>query len=159
MTTRAFTGFHMALCVGGFFGVIIAVNITLAVIANTTWSGLIVNNGYVASQEYNGVLARAREQQALGWQSELVHADGSLDFTITRRDGGAIEGLDVRAKITRPTHENEDVDVAFARAPNGRYLARPSLGAGQWIVDVVAIHSSGTTHRRIFRLWVEPTKV
>ncbi|VAW12325.1 Type cbb3 cytochrome oxidase biogenesis protein CcoH [hydrothermal vent metagenome] len=152
MSRRQFTGFHMALCIGGFFGTIIAVNITLAVFANATWSGLIVRNGYVASQQYNDVLAQARNQQALGWKADLRIKDGRLDFDISDRNGEKILGLDVRARIGRPIHENEDIDITFLPAAGGGYVASPQLGDGQWGVDLIADDGNGTRFRRIFKL-------
>ena len=48
---REFTGWHMAITMIAFFGVIISVNLTMAILASSTWTGLIVKNGYVASQD------------------------------------------------------------------------------------------------------------
>ena len=45
--TRTFTGWHMAVITISFFAVIIAVNLTLAVFASTSWTGLVVANSYV----------------------------------------------------------------------------------------------------------------
>lgn len=152
MKPRKFTGYHMALCIGGFFGIIIAVNLTLAFFANATWSGLIVKNGYVASQEYNDVLAQAREQEARGWNVELALEDGQLGLDVADRSGAEIEGLKVRARIGRPTHENDDIDVTFSPAAGGGYTASPSLGDGQWVIDLIAENDDDIRFRRIFRL-------
>ncbi len=43
-----------------FFGVIIAVNVTMATIAIASWTGLVVQNSYVASQEFETQAPRAR---------------------------------------------------------------------------------------------------
>jgi len=156
MKTREFTGRHMAFCVVGFFGTIIAVNLVLAYFAGTTWTGLVAKNGYVASQEYNDVLAKARKQKAMGWQAGLELRDGQLKFDIADKSGSGIEGLAVRAKVKRPTHENEDVDLTFRDNASGKYVAAPSLTAGQWVVDLVAEDQKGLQFRRIFRLVIEP---
>jgi len=154
MKRREFTGFHMAACIGGFFATIIAVNLTLAVFANTTWSGLIVKNGYVASQQYNDVLAQARAQRAMGWTADLAIENGQLVFTISDRTGTDISGLEVRARIGRPTHDNEDVDVRFSPGTGGVYITSPALGEGQWDVDIIADDGNGIRFRRIFRLLI-----
>lgn len=154
MKRREFTGFHMALCIGSFFAVIIAVNLTLAVFANTTWSGLIVKNGYVASQQYNDVLAQARKQKALGWKAALAIENGELVFKISDRNGAEIGGLDVRARIGRPAHGNEDVDVKFLPGAGSVYIATPDLGDGQWDVDLIADNGNGIRFRRIFKLLI-----
>ena len=50
-----------------FFGVIIAVNVVMATLASTSWTGLVVENSYVASQEFNRKAEESRAQAALGW--------------------------------------------------------------------------------------------
>ena len=51
-----FTGRHMAIIMVAFFGVIIAVNLTMATLASRSWTGLVVKNSYVESQKFNSVL-------------------------------------------------------------------------------------------------------
>ena len=58
MTTRdagsfTFTGWHMLGVIGLFFGTIISVNFYMAYQAVHSWSGLVVENTYVASQQFN----------------------------------------------------------------------------------------------------------
>src|SRR5687768_10998939 len=66
-----FTGRHMAAIICTFFGVVIAVNMLMAVLATRTFGGTVVDNSYVASQKFNGWLAQARAQQSLGWQESV----------------------------------------------------------------------------------------
>lgn len=154
MKTREFTGFHMVLCLGGFFGVIAAVNLTLAYFANSTWTGLVVQNSFLASQGYNDVLSQARKQQAMGWKANLVYGDGRLEFKIADRNGNAMKGLVVVAKIGRPTNENEDFEISFLPVPRTGYSALSQLKDGQWEIDLVAKFPDGIRFRRIFRLQV-----
>ncbi len=79
MTTKRFTGRHMAAIMFAFFGVVIAVNVTMATFATRTFGGTVVDNSYVASQKYNGWLAEARRQERLGWTAllPLMRAAGS----------------------------------------------------------------------------------
>ena len=51
-----FTGRHMAMILVTFFGIVIAVNITMARYASSTFGGLVVDNIYVASLNFNGWL-------------------------------------------------------------------------------------------------------
>ena len=77
-----FTGRHMLLVMVAFFGVTITVNLVLAFFATSSWTGLIVKNSYVASQEYNEKLAEARAQDALGVfraPSRGAHSAGTPD--------------------------------------------------------------------------------
>jgi len=137
-----------------FFAVVIAVNTVLAVVASGSWTGLIARNGYVASQDYNGVLAEAREQRLLGWRSELEAAAEGLVFTLQDAGGRPVSGLSVAAAIARPTHEGEDRAVELEDRGGGRYVGAQKLAAGAWSVEVMAEDGSGRQYRRIFRLSV-----
>ena len=64
---KRITGWHAAAGLVAFFGLVIAVNLTMAVYATTTFGGVVVDNSYVASQKYNGWLKAAERQRALGW--------------------------------------------------------------------------------------------
>ncbi|MEO1102369.1 MAG: FixH family protein, partial [Pseudomonadota bacterium] len=48
-TPKRFTGWHMLAILVTFFGVVVTVNITMAVLAHTSWTGLLAKNGYRAS--------------------------------------------------------------------------------------------------------------
>jgi len=54
--TGRFTGWHMTFILVSFFAVVIAVNLTMAHFASSTFGGLVVENSYVASQKYDGWL-------------------------------------------------------------------------------------------------------
>ena len=62
-------GWHVALWFSMAFGVIIAVNLTLAFNAVRTFPGLEVKNSYVASQSFD---ADRAAQNALGWDGAAV---------------------------------------------------------------------------------------
>ncbi|HET9398451.1 MAG TPA: FixH family protein [Sphingomicrobium sp.] len=66
----SFSGRHMTAILVAFFGVVIAVNFTMALFATRTFGGVVVENSYVASQKYNGWLDAARRQEQLGWAIE-----------------------------------------------------------------------------------------
>ena len=74
-----FTGKHMLAIMVVFFGVVIAVNILMARLATQTFSGVVVDNSYVASQHYNSWLDEAAKEKALGWKASVERrADGRL---------------------------------------------------------------------------------
>ena len=53
-----------------FFGVVIAVNVVMACYASSTFGGIVVENSYVASQDFNRWLDEAAAEKALAiWQS------------------------------------------------------------------------------------------
>ncbi|MBX4975304.1 cation transporter, partial [Rhizobium lentis] len=63
---RGFTGLHMLLATSAFFAVVIAVNVTMAFYASSSWSGLVVENTYVASQEFNRKAAAMKAMATSG---------------------------------------------------------------------------------------------
>ncbi|MEO0905776.1 MAG: FixH family protein, partial [Pseudomonadota bacterium] len=73
--TRKFTGYHMlGLMVGGF-GIIIAVNLTLAWNAVATFPGIETRNSYVVSQKFE---ADRAAQNALRWDATASIAQNTL---------------------------------------------------------------------------------
>ncbi|NIR44609.1 MAG: cytochrome oxidase, partial [Gemmatimonadetes bacterium] len=98
-----FTGWHMVGVLGLFFGTIIAVNAVLAILASGSWSGLVVKNTYVASQEYNEKLAAADRQAARGWSGSFEYGEaGRIVFTLVDRDGEPVLADTVRVALRRP---------------------------------------------------------
>ncbi len=154
-TTRQFTGKHMALIMFGFFGVVIIVNMVLAIFANQSWTGLIVKNSYVASQNFNQKLKEANSQKALGWASHLVYEKGQLVFTISDRKNRPISGLKVEAYLRRPTHENEDQVLRLKEKMPGRFEQDARLSDGVWNAEILAQSSTGKQYRQIFRMMIK----
>jgi nitrogen fixation protein FixH len=136
--TKTFKGWHMAVVTVSFFAVIIAVNVTLAVLANTSWTGLVVENGYMASQNFNRDAAVAREQQAVGWKMQLDVSPVSTIVTVLNREDQPVEGLSLHGVLQRPTNENGDHNLLLREAGAGRYFEDKPIGVGAWIADITA---------------------
>ncbi len=151
---REFTGKHMLMSILAFFGVIIAVNLTLAYFAVGSWTGLIVKSSYVASQDFNDVLAAAEAQDALGWTSTAFYEDGMLTFELNDAQGKPLYGYQVDAAVERPIHENEDHALVLQRVAGGPYQASVDLMPGAWVAKIVATGADGRLYRQDFRLWV-----
>jgi len=152
---KQFTGRHMLAITVAFFAVVIGVNLVLAFLANSTWSGLIVDNGYVASQDFNKAQERARAQQALGWQAALQRDDDGLRITFVARDGSALTNLAVTGILRRPTTESQDVPLAFAETAPGLYTAPPAPGFGVWDLEITAKDKTGAFFRKAWRFVVK----
>jgi nitrogen fixation protein FixH len=148
---REFTGKHMLAVMVAFFGVIIAVNVTLAVLANSTWSGLIVANGYVASQQFNRSEERSRAQALLGWQAELAHEGDVFTVIMRSRDGAPIPGLKLEGTLRRPVTAKEDVVLAFIAKGEGTYVAPAALAKGQWEFELSARDAQGQAFVETYR--------
>ncbi|HUG61276.1 MAG TPA: FixH family protein, partial [Methylomirabilota bacterium] len=141
-----FTGWHMLAIVFTFFGVIIAVNGLMAVAAIGTFPGLIVKNSYVASQNYNEVLASARAQSEAGWRMQIDAPGGVLAGRLVDADGALRRDLAVTAIAGRPSSTRYDRLIELAETVDG-YRAVDELPAGIWQVDVEATHGGAVVFR------------
>jgi nitrogen fixation protein FixH len=135
-----FTGWHMTGIMVAFFGVVIAVNVWMATLAVTSFTGTVVDNGYVASQSFNRWLAQASHDKALGW-SAAAHrmADGTVRLTLA---GKGTEGAVVSARAIQPLDGHADRELAFARTGDGTYLSTKPLTAVRWRL-LVAVAAGG----------------
>ena len=134
--TRRFTGWHMLAVMLGMFGTIIAVNFVMATFAVRTFGGTVVDNSYVASQEFNRWLAQARTQDGLGW-SITVDEDGRHRPVIAVHSSrGLLAGAVVSAVATHPLGRTPSRPVDFVVAADGRYVATQPLPAGRWLLRV-----------------------
>lgn len=140
---RPFTGWHMLAMMVAFFGVVIAVNFTMARLAMTSFGGVVVENSYVASQNFNGWLQDARNSDALGWQvSPDLRDDGRLAITVA----GAPDALTISATARHPLGRLPDKQLTFTRTAAGEYLSVEALAADRWILRLEL--SSGDQHWR-----------
>ena len=151
---RTFTGFHMLAILVAFFGVTICVNVTMAVMAHRTWSGLVVPNSYVASQNFDEDQAEAARQLALGWRQTLTHENGVLAVAMTGRDGAALMGLKVVVKIGHPVTSQFDRQLMLTESAPGIFQAPAQMGQGVWDADVSARAAAGETFRLVHRFEV-----
>ncbi len=133
---RPFTGRHMLLIMVCFFGVIITVNITMAVFANTTWSGFVVRNSYVAGLEFNRKAEEAQKQAALGWTSQTAVRDGRIVFSIRDGKGEPVFLAEGTATFRRPVSDTEDTVATLQPAGDGGLAAPVDLRDGSWIVEL-----------------------
>ncbi len=153
---KQFTGKHMLAILIAFFGVVIGVNVLMAYFANSTWSGLVVENGYVASQSFDKDLARAKAQEALGWSVNLSHLDGRIRITFADREQNKIEGLAIAGELERTVTDKQDQKLTFASMGSGVYTAPANLTPGVWEVEINATGSAAAGgYHKIFRFMVE----
>lgn len=133
--TGRFTGWHAAAILVAFFGTVGTVNVVMARYATSTFGGVVVENSYVASQEFNGWLDKAEKSQELGWKAQASRlADGRVTVAL----GGAPEGAILKAEARHPLGRLPDVQMSFARQPDGTFLSAQSLPAGRWTLRLEA---------------------
>lgn len=139
-----FTGWHMLAILAAFFGVVIAVNVLLARLATQTFSGEVVANSYVASQDFNHWLAEARAEAALGWKADPVLADGKLQVALTDAAGRPLAGAAVSADLRHPLGDPGDRTIRLTETAPGHYAA--PLAAGRWQLRLTVLAGEHRWH-------------
>lgn len=126
---RTFTGWHMTGILVAFFGVVIAVNLLNAHYASSTFGGEVVENSYVASQDFNGWLDEAQAERALGWDEVATwRPDGRVVVAVK----GAPEDVSVHAMAWRPLGSVPGREMTFDPIGRGRFLSRDALPESRW---------------------------
>ncbi|MBS0476642.1 MAG: FixH family protein [Proteobacteria bacterium] len=134
-TRGPFTGRHAAVIIVAFFAVVISVNLYMAREAITTFGGVVVENSYVASQEYNGWLHEAAAERALGWSAKAHRrGDGRLVVTLEGAPGDATLGGDA----WHPLGRLPDRALKFDRQPDGSFVSEQVLPSGRWVARLEA---------------------
>lgn len=142
---RPFTGYHMAAILIAFFGVVIAVNVTMARLAVSTFGGEVVENSYVASQHFNRWLDTAKSDRALGWQAQLTRPrPGTLAIALRDANAAPLTGAQVVAVAEHPLGLRDNETLKLRETARGTYTA--ALAAGRWRVRVAATSRGQTWH-------------
>jgi nitrogen fixation protein FixH len=164
MTMRAaksseFTGKHMLFLMIAFFGVVIAVNLTLATLARTSWTGLVVENSYVASQEFNERTAETKAQAALGWTGMLTLDGQGIGYRLVDRAGQPVAVETVTITLRRPAYAGEDRTLTLTRARDGAFALGGPVRDGLWIVEIDAAIAGKPPFREARRVVVRGGKL
>jgi len=155
--SREFTGRHMLLTILAFFGVVIGVNVTMATLASTSWTGLVVENTYVASQQFNEKAREGREQAALGWTGKLIIASGEVRYRLIDAAGKPVTLRGVKVLFRHPAYEAEDKAITLGLASGSpaadqQFAARHTPKDGVWIVEIDADAGLAEPYRDVRRL-------
>lgn len=129
-TTGPFTGRHATILVVLFFAVVIAVNVIMARAALQTFGGTVVENSYVASQNFNGWLHEAKREKDLGW-SAAAQRRGDNRVSI-RLSGVSIGAVRLTGEARHPLGTLADRALTFDRQADGSFLSAEPLPAGRW---------------------------
>lgn len=150
---RPFTGRAMLATILGFFAVIVAVNMLMAWLAVTNFRGVVVDSGYVASQDFNRDQQRLAAQAARGWRVAVAAPAGAPQVTLTGPDGAPLSGLVVSGVIGRPADGRSETPLAFVETAPGVYAADAALAPGQWRL-VLTAEGRGPRHASVHRFAV-----
>lgn len=157
---REFTGKHMLISILAFFAVVIGVNLTMAMLARRSWTGLVVENTYVASQQFNDKAKEGRAQAALGWRGSLTIAAGEVRYNLVDAQGKPVPLHSVRVLFRHPAYETEDQAVTLAASSGGapsttaEFTARHTPKDGVWIVEIDAEAGLAEPYRDVRRVIV-----
>jgi nitrogen fixation protein FixH len=128
---KRITGWHAAAMLVAFFGVVIAVNLTMAMFATRTFGGVVVENSYVASQKYNEWLEAAERQRKLAWTIEPA-LDGKRRVIVAL----SIDGAQVSGFARHPLGREADIPLAFVKGDN-EALSIDALPPGRWNIHLL----------------------
>ncbi|MFT6073333.1 MAG: nitrogen fixation protein FixH [Yoonia sp.] len=146
--TREFTGWHMLSLMVGGFGIIIAVNLTLAWNAIATFPGLETRNSYVISQSFQ---ADRAAQIALQWDVSATIEEGVLTVAILDAGNNPVKGEITRATFGRATHTGQDSTPQFIWTGTA-WSAPVVAGDGYWNLRLEMTAPDGIKFRRRFPL-------
>ncbi len=136
---KPLTGRKVFLMFAAGFGLIIAVNVVMAVQAVRTFPGLEVRNSYVASQSFD---ADRAAQNGLGWELGIERTEDRLVLSVSDLAGAVVEVSSVTATLGRTTHTREDQPLEFL-AVQDRWETPVALAPGRWLLRIEVTGTAG----------------
>ena len=134
-------------------GVVVAVNIGMAVLAYRSAPGLAVQGSFATSNAYGAIQQEARRQVSLGWKLDVALADAHVEVALSGPGGALLPGATLRATAMRPVGEAVPLDMVMTEVAPGRFRSDITLpGRGQWDVLFVA-HADGRSFRHTRRIY------
>lgn len=142
LTNGKFTGWHMTAILVVFFGIVMAVNFYMARMAIGSFGGTVVDNSYVASQNYNRWLAAAEKQDKLGWKVKTTMTDDRFVVIDVQQNGQPLQGVTAIGDALHPLGRAVDQPIAFKVMPDGTLRSTTKLPVGRWNVQISLRESS-----------------
>ena len=151
------TGKKVLAILVGFFSVIITVNMVMAYVAVTTFSGMQTQRPYEAGLKFNHAIAKAKVQQEQHWSvdTHIERAgDGKvrLTFALADQQGAAIVDQHLSVHLVSPVDSRNDAVFALVADGPGRYRGVTQAGAGQWDLVIEAKRSEDAVFRSVSRV-------
>ena len=139
----------------GALGVVVIVNVGMAVMAHQTFPGLAVEGSFRNSNMYSLVLQAAERQAALGWSIGMESETARPALLLHGRDAEPLNGAQITATANRPMGTQAPVELPFHAVGAGHYEAQDTLPLpGQWDLMISITHNGETlrvTRRVIVR--------
>lgn len=141
---KEFSGWHMFGVIALFFGTIISVNIVLAFNAAGTWTGLVVKNTYVESQQFNSRVDALNAHKPTDWSVNVSYNKDGLNVSAYDASGAFITNAIVSGFLGNPVHEHNDQTVIFSQLEQS-YFVPITLSDGLWRIQLQIIDNKGQT--------------
>ncbi|MEO1703422.1 MAG: FixH family protein [Pseudomonadota bacterium] len=148
---KTINGWHVFGMFALGFGIIIAVNMTLAINAVRTFPGVEVKNSYVASQQFD---ANRAAQEGLAWDVAAM-LDGNILSLEIVKDGAGVSPVIESAVFGRATSTAADQTPNFV-FDGHKFTAEVEAGSGNWNLRVAARAENGALFQQ--RIIVEVIK-
>ena len=152
---RKVTGRAVAICFVLFFAVVLSVNALMATLAVSSFTGVVVDNGYVASQKFNRWIAKGEAEAATGWTATATAPAGRPEVIARRPGGGILAGATVAVHLQHPLKAGGRMTLALREVSPGRYVADKAIARGQWEATIRIARGGTVVHVRD-RLLVQP---
>ncbi|PTV94308.1 nitrogen fixation protein FixH [Rhodobacter aestuarii] len=149
--TKPLTGRKVFAMFVAFFGLIIAVNVTMAYNAIKTFPGVEEAHPYNASQTFD---ADREAQERLGWSVRPAYDGTSLIIDIRDRDGNPASVADLTVLVGRKTMAAEDQTPDMTPL-GGLFTAPVALAPGDWLLHINAKSTDGTVFRQRLDFFVD----
>lgn len=151
------TGKKVLAILVGFFSVVVGVNMLMAYVAVTTFSGMQTQRPYEAGLKFNHAISKARVQQEQHWSvdTHLERAkDGHVTLTIALADqqGVAIVGQQLKVELVSPVDSRNDAPFTLSPDGPGRYRGVTRAAAGQWDLVIESRRSEDAVFRSVSRV-------
>lgn len=154
-SANEFTGRHMAVILTTFFAVVVLVNLSMAVLAKRSWTGLVVPNSYVASQQFNDVTAKLEASAALNIRSRLSVSNGKIQLSLDSASGSALEVREAVISLSKASSSGDRQNLLLTCDQQGLCTAAAKLEKGLWIGEVSAQVPGKGDWTKPVELWID----
>lgn len=147
-----FTGRHMLIIMVAFFGVVISVNTLMAVLATKSWTGIVVKNSYVASQQFNAETTRRMQAITAGAKADLAAANGWVTITFTGKTAEPLAADGLVLSVGHPVDPSINKSIYFTQTAPGVFKTEQALPPGTWVGEASATLKG-------YGVWVHPVRL
>ncbi len=140
-------GWHVGLIVVAFFAAVIAVDVSMAIRAYSTFPGEVTAKPYEEGIGFNGEIHRRAAARALGWKARLTdRQEGAarvLEVAIRDARDQPVTGLHPVANLSRTVTTTGARRLRFTETATGTYRVRTPAPSGLWTLDLTAPGPAG----------------